>query len=408
MKVSRLARILPVLVLVAALPAAADMRAIPASDGHPQATIEGTISSISIPFAGGGPIVTLLGGLVSFDANGATVRFGNGTAATTSSFAAGQRVLAILDPAASPLKATTVIILSDRAGVTLTGKVDRVDTAARTLTVLGLTVKVNDRTVFGGPFDGSGQKDLGDVSVGDLVLVDAKADSGALLASKVMKLASSPEATTHFTGTVETIGTDSWTITLGDGSKAVVKISPETRITGNPKVGDKVDVVARRQSDGTLLALVIAGNAAPPPKETERFQGVVKTIGTTSLTIGPKVGSGPDHLFTLNASTKITGDPKVGDEVGVVAQKQADGSWLALAVAKITVTPPVSRVEFDGVVKSITPAAMMSATWVVDTTTVLVSRMTEVKGDPKVGDKVHVEGIKSPDGTVMAKEIAKL
>src|SRR5512135_2595260 len=37
MKVSRLASIALVLVLVAALPAAADMRAIPASDDHPQA-----------------------------------------------------------------------------------------------------------------------------------------------------------------------------------------------------------------------------------------------------------------------------------------------------------------------------------------------------------------------------------
>ena len=66
---------LTAVLLLVTLPAAAVMRGIPASDGRPQATIEGTITSVSVPVSASGPIVTLLGGLVSFDATGATIGF---------------------------------------------------------------------------------------------------------------------------------------------------------------------------------------------------------------------------------------------------------------------------------------------------------------------------------------------
>lgn len=415
MKTLRNALLLPLVALLAALPAPAETRAVPTTDAIPTSSIEGTITSVNIPFAGGGPIVTLLDGLVHFDATGAKVAFADGTAGTTASLAAGQRIVAFVDDASSPPKATSVVILVQRDDVALTGKVDAVDTAAKTLTVLGFVVRVTNGTSFGGPFDGTGQAGLADLKVGDLVLVAAKAEAGSLVASRVLKLAPSVETPVRLHGTVASIGTDSWTITVKDGSKAAVKVSSETKVVGEPKVGDEVDVLARKQSDGSLLALLIAKFVAPPTVPTERYQGVVKSISTTSWTIGPKVGEGPDRIFAVNAQTKIVGDPKVGDEVGVLAQPQADGSYLAVAIVKVTVAPPVNLVSFDGVVKSITPASAstpagtaMAATWVVDTTKVLVSRVTVVKGEPKVGDKVHVEGLKNADGTVAAALIAKV
>jgi hypothetical protein len=416
MKTLRLALLLPVLALLVAVPAAADTRAVPTSDATvPASTIEGTITHLSIPFAGGGPIVTLLDGLVHFDATGASVKFADGTAGTTASLAAGQRIVAFVDATASPLRATSIVVLLQRNDVALTGKVDTVDTAARTLTVLGFTARVTEKTVFGGPMDGAGQTGLADLKVGDLVLVAATADSGTLVANRVMKLAPSVETSVRLHGTVDSIGTESWTIVTKDGAKTTVKVSSETKVVGEPKVGDEVDVLARRQSDGTLLALLIAKFVAPPTVPTERYQGVVKSISAASWTVGPKVGDGPDKLFAVNAQTKISGDPKVGDEVGVLAQRQPDGTLLALSIVKVTVAPPIGAVSFDGVVKSITPApsagpagSTVVGTWVVDATKVLVSRVTVVKGDPKVGDKVHVDGVKNPDGTVLAALVAKL
>ncbi len=415
MKSFRPLYLLPAILLLLALPAAADLRSAPVMEGPPSAAIEGTITSLSIPFVGGGPIVTLLDGLVSFDATGATVRFSNGTAGTTADLAPGQRIVAFVEPTTAMPKAKSIIVLSQRTDVTLTGAVNTVDTTARTLTVLGFTARVTDKTVFGGPWDGAGQAGLEDVRVGDLVLVAATSDGRTLVATRVMKLAPSVAPTTRIHGIVEAIGTASWTIVLRDGTKSMVKVDAETKVVGSPKIGDEVDVLARQLSDGSLVAILIAAFVPPPTVQMERYQGVVKAVGPASWTIGPKAGDGPDRLFAVSGRTRILGDPKVGDEVGVLAEKQADGSYLALVIAKVAVTPPVAAVSFDGVVKSITlsasstPAgATMVGTWVVDTTKVLVSRLTVVRGNPKVGDKVHVEGLKNADGTVAAALVAKI
>lgn len=332
MKLRRIV-LLPALVLLLAFPATADPRSRPTVEGPPPAAIEGTISSLHAPIAGGGPIVSILDGLVWFDATGATVRFGDGTPGTTDDLAAGQRVVAFVDATASPLKASAIVVLLQRTDVTLTGKVEAVDPPARTLTVLGFTVTVTEATVFGGPRDGTGQAGLEDVKVGDLVLVAAKADSGRLVATRVMKLSPSPTPTVRLHGVVESIGTEAWTLLLRDGTSAVVKVDAETKVVGEPRAGDEVDVLARRLSDGSLLAILIA---------------------------------------------------------------------------KVATTPsPVATVSFDGVVQRISPGSP-TGTWLVGETKVVVSRATTVRGNPQVGDTVHVEGLKSPDRVVLARLVAKL
>jgi hypothetical protein len=414
MKTSRRPVLLSALSLLLALPAGAAVRSMPTTDGPPAASIEGTITSVNIPFVGGGPIVTLLDGLVSFDATGATVRFADGLTGTPADLATGQRIVAFVEPATALLKATSVVVLAQRTDVLLTGKVEAVDTAARTLTLLGFTARVTDKTVFGGPRDGVGQSGLGSLRVGDLVLVAAKADSGSLVATRVMQLSPSPDPAVRLHGLVEAIGTESWTI-LVDGSRTVVKIGDETKVIGDPKVGDEVDVLARRQSDAALFAVLISKSVPVPALPTVRYQGIVKAIGTTSWTIGPKVGDGPDRLFAVNERTKVLGDPKVGDEVGVLAQHLADGPALAIVIAKVIVAPPTPTVvSFDGVVVSITPGTPAGpnpgttmGTWLVGETKVVVSRMTVVRGDPRVGDEVHVVGLRNPDGVVLATSITK-
>lgn len=398
--------------LLLALPLAADMRTAPTTDGPPPALIEGTITSINVPFAGGGPIVGLLDGLVSFDATGATVRFASGAEGTPASLEAGQRIAAFVDPASSPLKATAIVIFEQKSEVALTGPVQAVDTAARTLSLLGFTVRVDASTAFGGPRAGLGQAGLEAVSVGDFVLVGAKADAGSLLAVRVLKLSAAPMPTVRLHGVVASIGTASWTITLADGTAQPVSVDARTKVLGDPIVGDSVDVLAQKQADGTLLALLISKTVVPPAAEFVRYQGVVKSISTTSWTVGPKGTDGPDRVFAVSGRTQIVGGPVVGDEVGVLAQKQADGSYLALVIAKVSVAAPVGEVSFEGVVKSIVgPASAMGAgasVWTVDATRVLVTRATTVKGDPKVGDTVHVEGLKAPDGSVAARLVEKV
>ncbi len=410
MKPFRTALAFSALMLVLALPAVSDVRTAPALEGQPSSAIEGIVTSLSIPFAGGGPIVTLLDGLVSFDATGATVRLPDGTAATTADLVIGQRLVAFVEPAVSMLKARTIVVLPRLTDLTLTGRVDAVDLAARTLTVLGFTATVTDRTVFGGPREGAGRTGLEDVRIGDLVLVGAMAGSEGLVAARVMTLSPNPLPTTRLHGSVESIGIDSWTLALRDGTKAVVKVDAETKVVGGPRVGDEVEVLARQLPDGSMVALLIAGFVPPPTVPMERYEGVVKAAGTASWTVGPRAGDGPDRLFAVNEKTRILGDPRIGDPVGVLAQRQTDGSYLARVIAKAALAPPVStEVAFQGVVNLMVPDASTGiSTWLVGETKVIVSRVAVVRGEPKVGDKVRVEGFRRPDGAVVATRIVKL
>jgi hypothetical protein len=309
MKALRVA-LLPALILLLALPSAADVRRTPAIEGPPPSAIEGTITSIHVPFAGGGPIVSLLSGLVSFDATGATVRFANGTGGTTGDLQPGQRIVAFVDPAATPLKATAILVMVQREDVSLTGRVEATDLSASTITVLGFTALVTERTVFGGPWEGIGKPGLGDVKVGDLVLVAATADSGALAALRVMKLSPGPTPTVRLHGMVGAIGNDSWTLVLPDGTESIVKVDAGTKIVGNPAVGDEVDVLARRQGDGTLLAVVILKQVEPPPVAEVTFEGIVKRISGAMWQVD-------DTQVAVSRTTVVRGDPRVGDTVRV-------------------------------------------------------------------------------------------
>jgi hypothetical protein len=122
------------------------------------------------------------------------------------------------------------------------------------------------------------------------------------------------------------------------------------------------------------------------------------------------VGEGPERIFDVDGSTRVIGDPKVGDEVGILASKQVNGTYLAVAIAKLTTAPPVgTQVVLEGIVNRVDPEGMMGvATWMVGDTKVLVTRMTAVSGAPKAGDTVRVEGFRGPDGIVMAAKVAKL
>ena len=92
--------------------------------------------------------------------------------------AVGQRIGAFVDPASSPLKATSIVVFEQKGEVALTGPVQAVAEAAKTLQLLGFAFRVDRDTVFGGPWDGAGQAGLEDVRGGDLVLVAATADAG--------------------------------------------------------------------------------------------------------------------------------------------------------------------------------------------------------------------------------------
>ncbi len=95
----------------------------------------------------------------------------------------------------------------------------------------------------------------GDPQVGDVVKVEAKEQADGSLVAHEIEAEAQPEPTAtpgpqmEFTGTVTSIAADMWTI-----GGSVVRVTGETEIKGDPKVGDVVKVEARAGTDGVLVA----------------------------------------------------------------------------------------------------------------------------------------------------------
>jgi hypothetical protein len=210
-----------------------------------------------------GTTITLASNLVTIDAAQATIVV-DGKKTTVASIQSGDFIVATLKTAAvsagMPLPAT-VVAVARQAAVTFVGNVQAVDLKAQTLRILGQTVSVDGNTAFGGPF---AQKSLADVVGGANAIVAANVTGGKLVATNVMvmgmlsqqpPMGGQPKATL-LRGTVKSIAADNWVITTTTGDITVL-VNTQTKIVGDPKVGDKVDVMATTDSANKYVALAI-------------------------------------------------------------------------------------------------------------------------------------------------------
>jgi Domain of unknown function (DUF5666) len=223
----------------------------------PGAIVSGKVENV------GGTTITLASSLVTIDAAQATIVV-DGKKTTVASIQSGDFIVATLKTAAvsagMPLPAT-VVAVARQAAVTFVGDVQAVDQTSRTLTILGRTVSVDGNTAFGGPF---AQKSLADVVVGANAIVAANVAGGKLVATNVMvmgmlsqqpPMGGQPKATL-LRGTVKSIAADNWVITTTTGDITVL-VNTQTKIVGDPKVGDRVDVMATTDSANKYVALAI-------------------------------------------------------------------------------------------------------------------------------------------------------
>ena len=154
----------------------------------------------------------------------------------------------------------------------------------------------------------------------------AVVDSGGLLATSVDVLGIvTPPELLAFRGAVQTITPTAWTI-----AGRVVQVNSDTKIVGNPKVGDVVDVVARVHNPppGSLapsylvaLSITKAPVIAPPGPggRTIEFDGIVESIPPPRRRTTPPLGhwkiSSRDVL--VNGLTKVDTGIVVGSAVHV-------------------------------------------------------------------------------------------
>ena len=339
---ARLPRFLPpgpsFALIVALLPllcagrsASADGIALNGSSSVRISTVEGTVSRAA------GPILDLIEGGIQIDVTHATITGGDDRLASPlpwSGILVGARVVAqvtvstaLPPPLPSPLPATRVVVFQTRAGA-LSGTIQSVDVRAGKFTMLDHSIATNASTKWSGGGPNGAIKGIGDLAAGMFASVDV-VNSGGLLATSVEAHGTeAPPELIAFRGPVQTISTTAWTI-----AGRVVQIDSDTKIAGDPKVGDTVDVVARLHN--------------PPP-------------GSLA----------PSYLVALSiVKTTIIVPPGPGDRAR----------------------------EFDGTVESIPPGATAGGAplghWKIASRDVVVNGLTKVDSGIVVGTTVHVKGV---------------
>jgi hypothetical protein len=208
-------------------------------------TFTGTTQSVDVP----GSQFLLLGRTIKVDADTTFVNFGD--QASIASLQANMLVIVEADVAAGALVATRITLISPippRPHV-VSGVVKSIGTEAWVITVdkHDTTFVVNAST-----------KILGSPKAGDKVEVLYTVDTAhANVALSIIKSVEVPKIV-KFTGVVKSIDGPRWVITRDDDHKDIAVNWPESvRIFPVARVGDRVEVLALEQTDGTYTAILI-------------------------------------------------------------------------------------------------------------------------------------------------------
>jgi hypothetical protein len=253
---------------------------------------------------------------------------------------------------------------------TITGQVGAIDTAV--WTVAGQTITIDDAADI----------EAG-IAVGDVVQVDGliQAD-GRLLAERIRLVEVNAGLPFEFTGVVQTIAADAWTI-----SGVAIATDAGTEIKGEIAVGDVVKVEGWIDEAGIWLAHEI--------KLVEAEESPFEISGNVD-SIDPWFVAGIP--FEIGDWTEIEEGIAVGDLVKVEGRILPDGIWLADEIKLLDEADQLTF-EFYGTVGDTDP-------WVVSGIALPVTGETAVDPDIMVGDLVKVTVTILPDGSWRVVSIA--
>ncbi len=208
----------------------------------------------------------------------------------------------------------------DSAKFEFEGIVETMDAAL--WTVSGQQVTVNSETMIDP-----------EIAVGSFVAIEGYVDAGVLIAEEIKlqgDLSEEEGTKVEFYGVIESVAEGVYSI-----NGLTVNTDSSTEVKGDLAVGDLVKVEGLLNADGTILAYEIKPAFAPNGRPDEKDKGdddhdedEIKMIGNVesiSDTLWIVAGTG----FLIDDSTKIEGDPAIGDTVKVEAYIQTDGTYLA-------------------------------------------------------------------------------
>jgi hypothetical protein len=300
------------------------------------ASIRGVVASVQ------GTLITLNTGgapAIAIEASAAKIMNDHSGTSSLAGIKAGTRITAFLNtsPTLQPSSAlrAQLITIESLPELELTGTIDSIDAPHSRFVVLGIAIAADSNTSFGSSFPTfAAIKGVGDLAVGQIVNVTARFASAAIIATNVQIVSPAIQPFLILLGTVKSIGTSSWVITTHDGKETTISVGAQTKIVGDPRVGDSVQVMANVDSAHNYVAIAIV-KIDTHEITTIEFHGMVKSIAATQWTIGGPPGTlSPEFMVKIASSTVIYPDPKVGDNVVVVATRDSTGSYTATKISK--------------------------------------------------------------------------
>ncbi len=301
------------------------------------AAVSGSVASVS------GTTITLNSGgaqTIRIDASAAKFQSEQGTA-SISDVKTGARISAFINTtitvAASAALPAQLIAIESSPDLAVNGAIQSIDPAHSTFSVLGINIAVDANTSYGTTFPTFAPiRGLQDLAVGQMVNVTAAFTNASILAKRVQITSFVIPTTTILHGTVKSISASAWVITT-DGKDTTVTIDAQTKILGDAKVGDSVQVIANVDSAHNYLAIAIIKliPAGPPDSATMKLSGWVKSIAPAQWTIGGPAGSlAPDFLVRITSTTKIYPNPAVGDHVVATGARDTTGTFVAVSIVR--------------------------------------------------------------------------
>jgi Domain of unknown function (DUF5666) len=134
-------------------------------------------------------------------------------------------------------------------------------------------------------------------------------------------------------GTVRSISATAWVITGKDGKDTTVTINAQTKIIGDPKVGDSVQVMASVDSAHNYVAIAIVKLNMPVKSD---LHGWVASIAPTQWAIGegPPGSMAPVFLVKIAPGAVVYANPQVGDHVTATGTRDSTGMFTATKITK--------------------------------------------------------------------------
>ena len=195
-----------------------------------------------------------------------------------------------------------------------------------------------------------------------------------------------------FAGVIETSPAAAGEVWVIAGQTVKTDANTKIRIATEEEAaaGMWADVMAKKQSDGTLLALKLT---VMPPEL--RVIGPVQEISEGDL--GTWTVAGID--FTVNAETKISdrGEPIMLDNWVEVRAVQGAEGFVAVSIHAVD---DREDVEIYGAIQ-----AFSDTEWTVSGIVVTANEDTKVMGEPSVGLLAHVSAKMQEDGTLLARTV---